>query len=83
MDTKTAIAKLREGCPKELTFMQQKAKERQEYKEEMEENKHFISENNKTTLAQVFTDIRYTTANNIHFSKEFMNVLKRQGFVNE
>lgn len=53
------------------------------YKEEMEENKHFIAENNKTTLAQVFTDIRYTKENNIHISKEFMNVLKRQGFINE
>ena len=53
------------------------------YKEEMVENKRFIAENKKTTLAQVFTDVRYTTANNIHFSKEFMNVLKRQGFINE
>ena len=53
------------------------------YKEDMEENKHFIAENNKTTLAQVFTDVRYTKDNNIHFSKEFMNVLKRQGFINE
>ena len=53
------------------------------YKEDMDENKHFIEENNKKTLAQVFTDVRYTKDNNIHFSKEFMNVLKRQGFINE
>ena len=53
------------------------------YKEDMAENKHFIEENNKKTLAQVFTDVRYTKDNNIHFSKEFMNVLKRQGFIND
>ena len=53
------------------------------YKEDMEENKKFIAENNKTKLAQVFTDVRYTKENNIHFSKEFINVLKRQGFINE
>ncbi len=53
------------------------------YKEEMQENKKYIAENNKTKLAQVFTDVRYTKENNIHFSKEFMNVLKRQEFINE
>ena len=51
------------------------------YKENLEDNIQYIKENNKTTLAQVFTDVRYTTANNIHFSTEFMNVLKRQGFI--
>lgn len=42
MDTKTAIAKLRVCIPEELNFMQQKAKERREYKEEMEEAKFFL-----------------------------------------
>ena len=51
------------------------------YKENLEDNIQYIKENNKTTLAQVFTDVRYTTANNIHFSKEFMNVLRQQGFI--
>lgn len=51
------------------------------YKDELEENRRFITENNKKTLAQVFTDIRYKKEDNIHFSKEFLNVLKQQGFM--
>lgn len=51
------------------------------YKELIEENKGFIAENNKKTLAQVFTDVRYTRDNNIHFSAEFIEVLKSQGFL--
>lgn len=41
----------------------------------------FVKENNKETLAQVFTDIRYTKANNEHFSNVLMNTLKNQGFL--
>lgn len=51
------------------------------FKESLEENKKFIEENNKKTLAQVFTDIRYPEKNNVHFSKEFIEVLKQQGFM--
>lgn len=51
------------------------------YKEELEENRRFIAENKKKTLAQVFTDIRYKKEDNIHFSREFLNVLKQQGFM--
>lgn len=40
----------------------------------------FVKENNKETLAQVFTDVRYTKANNEHFSKVLLDVLKKQGF---
>lgn len=49
-------------------------------KESSEKYKQFITENNKETLAQVFTDVRYTKANNEHFSKELVEVLKEQGF---
>lgn len=49
-------------------------------KEELEVNKEFVRINNKETLAQVFTDIRYTKANCEHFSEVFMKVLKEQGF---
>lgn len=41
----------------------------------------FVEENNKTTLAQVFTDIRYTQKNNDFFSEKFLNALKQQGFL--
>lgn len=39
-----------------------------------------LKENGKETLAQVFTDNRYTKKDNIHFSKEFLEVVRRQGF---
>lgn len=43
--------------------------------------KQFVAENNKETLAQVFTDIRYTKKNNEFFSEKFMQALKLQGFL--
>jgi nitroreductase len=50
-------------------------------KENSEFYKQFVSENNKNTLAQVFTDIRYSRQNNEFFSDKFLNVLKEQGFL--
>lgn len=50
-------------------------------KENLQENKKFIAENKKETLAQVFTDVRYTKTNNEAFSKILMDVLKQQGFI--
>lgn len=50
-------------------------------KEGLEVNKEFTRVNNKETLAQVFTDIRYTKANNEHFSGVLMEVLKKQKFI--
>ena len=50
-------------------------------KEELEVNKQFVRENNKETLAQVFTDVRYTKANNEYFSDVLLKVLKDQGFM--
>ena len=51
------------------------------YKEELEENRHFVEINNKETLAQVFTDIRYTRKDNEAMSKELFATLVRQGFL--
>jgi len=53
------------------------------YKESLPENKQFISENKKQTLAQVFTDIRYTKEANETFSTLFLNVLEKQGFLSK
>jgi nitroreductase len=50
-------------------------------KEALDDNKQFVNENNKETLAQVFTDVRYSKANNEHFSKVLFDVLKKQGFL--
>ena len=36
-----------------------------------------IEENGTETLAQVFTEKRYTKANNIHFSKTLLEVVKK------
>ena len=51
------------------------------YKEELEENRHFVSINHKETLAQVFTDIRYTRKDNEAMSKELYETLIRQQFI--
>ncbi len=50
-------------------------------KESSEFYKNFVAENKKETLAQVFTDIRYTKKNNEFFSEKFLQVLKKQGFL--
>ena len=51
------------------------------YKEQLSENKHFVEINHKQTLAQIFTDIRYTKADNEWRSKGLMEALKSQGFL--
>lgn len=51
------------------------------YKESLAESKRYVEINNKETLAQIFTDIRYTKANNDTFSAAFLEVLKMQGFL--
>jgi nitroreductase len=52
-------------------------------KETRADSKQFIKENNKETLAQVFTDIRYKKADNVYFSQMLLQVLKDQGFMNQ
>lgn len=52
-------------------------------KEALAVNQRFVAENGKETLAQVFTEIRYTKANNEYFSTAFLEVLKKQGFLTE
>ena len=50
-------------------------------KEQLAENRHFVEINNKQTLAQVFTDLRYTRRDNEAMSAGLMEALKRQGFL--
>lgn len=50
-------------------------------KESLEENKEFVRINNKETLAQVFTDIRYTKKDCEAMSIGFLEALKHQGFL--
>ena len=52
-------------------------------KEGRKDSHQFIKENNKGTLAQVFTDVRYKKEDNVYFSKTLLQVLKDQGFMNQ
>ncbi|MDY6438423.1 MAG: NADPH-dependent oxidoreductase, partial [Prevotella sp.] len=45
------------------------------------ENRHFVEINNKQTLAQVFTDCRYTRRDNEAMSATLLKALRRQGFL--
>lgn len=50
-------------------------------KENLEVNKEFVRINHVETLAQVFTDIRYTKKDCENMSKGFLDALKNQGFL--
>lgn len=50
------------------------------YKESLPENLRFVAENNKETLAQVFTDVRYTKKDSEAMSENLWKVMKEQGF---
>lgn len=50
-------------------------------KEALAENLHFVEINHKQTLAQIFTDIRYTKKDNEAMSQGMLDALRRQGFL--
>jgi FMN reductase [NAD(P)H] len=50
-------------------------------KECLPENQHFVEINHKETLAQIFTDIRYTKKDNEAMSSGLLDALRRQGFM--
>lgn len=50
------------------------------YKESLPENKQYVLENQKETLAQVFTDVRYTKKDSEAMSENLWQVMKKQGF---
>jgi len=50
-------------------------------KEHLPENQHFVKINHKETLAQIFTDIRYTRKDNEAMSQGLIKTLIRQGFL--
>lgn len=49
-------------------------------KEARDDSHRFVAENGKTSLAQVFTDVRYTRANNELFSRLYLDFIRQQGF---
>lgn len=52
-------------------------------KESLDSTKALINENETENLAQIFTNKRYKADDNKHFSKAFLEVLKKQGFMNQ
>ena len=50
-------------------------------KDEFADNRKFVEENGKESLAQVFTDIRYPESVNLSVSESFMQLLKDKGFL--
>lgn len=52
-----------------------------ELKEALPENQEFVRINNKETLAQIYTDIRYTRKDNEAMSETLIATLKKQGFM--
>ncbi len=53
-----------------------------QHKESLPLTKQLLEENKKETLAQIFTDNRYTLKDNVAFSKNLLSVLEQQGFMN-
>jgi nitroreductase len=49
-------------------------------KEALPESLRFVELNKKESLAQIFTDIRYTRKDNEHFSEAFLKAIRKQGF---
>ncbi|MEI6574853.1 MAG: nitroreductase family protein [Bacteroidota bacterium] len=52
-------------------------------KEALPLTKTLLEENQLLTLAQIFTQKRYSRKDNVHFSKVFLDVIQRQGFMNQ
>ena len=62
-------------------YSEAQIKELYAFKESLESSKQFVKENDKETLAQVFTDVRYKEKDNVFFSEKMLEVLKEQGFL--
>lgn len=62
-------------------YTSEKIDEYYQEKESLPENKHFIEINKTETLAQIFTDIRYTQKDNEAMSEGLLDALKGQGFL--
>ena len=52
-------------------------------KESLPMTRKLLEENGLETLAQVFTNKRYTRKDNEHFSTKFLEFIRKQGFMHE
>lgn len=51
-------------------------------KESLEQTRELIRINETDNLAQIFTDKRYIKKDNVHFSRQYLDVIEKQGFLN-
>lgn len=51
-------------------------------REDSELTRQLLKINNKKSLAQIFTDNRYSKKDNVFFSKKYLEVIEKQGFMN-
>jgi nitroreductase len=58
-------------------------KEMYSFKDNLDTSKKFVEENHKANLAQVYTDVRYKSADSQLFSRKLLKMLVDQGFVFE
>jgi nitroreductase len=66
---------------KYVDYNEARIRELYAYKESLDSMKQFVTENDKETLAQVFTDVRYKKKDNEFFSEKMLKTLKDQGFM--
>ena len=64
-------------------YTEEKINEIYKDKEALESTKQLLEENNKETLAQIFTENRYKKDDNIVFSNLYLEAIKKQGFMNQ
>jgi hypothetical protein len=62
-------------------YTEEMIKDLYSFKENLESMKQFVKENEKETLAQVFTDVRYKKSDNEFFSEKMIQTLREQGFM--
>ncbi len=63
-------------------YSDESIKKLHEEKENSDLTKQLVTENKTENLAQIFTEKRYVKKDNLFFSKSFLEVLKKQGFMN-
>jgi len=63
-------------------FTSEKIDEVYKEKEALPLTKSLLIENQLETLAQIFTQKRYSKNDNVYFSKSYLSVLQKQGFMN-
>lgn len=61
-------------------YSENRVREIHREKESLDVNKGYVAENGKKTLAQVFTDVRYTKTDCETFSEKFYRFIAKQGY---